>query len=48
MPESEPLRLDEVKASLRLVNLERSPDPAADVATPSAVRGPVVRTRLAA
>ncbi|QRM34448.1 hypothetical protein [Microvirga sp. VF16] len=32
MPESEPLRLDEVKAALRLVNLERSPDPAAPAA----------------
>ncbi|QRM33926.1 hypothetical protein [Microvirga sp. VF16] len=32
MPESEPSRLDEVKAALRLVNSERSPDPAAPAA----------------
>ncbi|WP_114948292.1 hypothetical protein [Microvirga calopogonii] len=32
MPESEPSRLDEVKAALRLVNVERSPDPAAPAA----------------
>jgi hypothetical protein len=32
MPESEPLRLDEVKAALRLVTSERSPDPAAPAA----------------
>jgi hypothetical protein len=32
MPESEPSRLDGVKAALRLVNSERSPDPAAPAA----------------
>ena len=32
MPEGEPSRLDEVKAALRLVNAERSPDPAAPAA----------------
>ncbi len=32
MPEGEPSRLDEVKAALRLVNQERSPDPAAPAA----------------
>jgi hypothetical protein len=32
MPEGEPSRLDEVKAALRLVNRERSPDPAAPAA----------------
>jgi len=32
MPEGEPSRLDEVKAALRLVTMERSPDPAAPAA----------------
>jgi hypothetical protein len=32
MPEGQPSRLDEVKAALRLVNRERSPDPAAPAA----------------
>ena len=32
MPESEPSRLDEVKAALRLLTRERSPDPAAPAA----------------
>jgi hypothetical protein len=32
MPGGEPTRLDEVKAALRLVNMERSPDPAAPAA----------------
>jgi hypothetical protein len=32
MPEGEPSRLDEVKAALRLVTRERSPDPAAPAA----------------
>ena len=32
MPEGAPSRLDEVKAALRLVNQERSPDPAAPAA----------------
>jgi hypothetical protein len=32
MPEGEPSRLEEVKAALRLVNRERSPDPAAPAA----------------
>ena len=32
MPQGEPSRLDEVKAALRLVNQERSPDPAAPAA----------------
>ncbi|WP_262272385.1 hypothetical protein [Microvirga yunnanensis] len=32
MPESEPSRLEEVKAARRLVNAERSPDPAAPAA----------------
>ena len=32
MPESEPSRLEEVKATLGLVNAERSPDPAAPAA----------------
>lgn len=32
MPEGEPSRLDEVKAALQLVSIERSPDPAAPAA----------------
>ncbi len=32
MPEGEPSQLDEIKAALRLVNRERSPDPAAPAA----------------
>jgi hypothetical protein len=32
MPEGEPSRLDEVRAALRLVTSERSPDPAAPAA----------------
>jgi transposase InsO family protein len=32
MPEGEPSRLDEVKAALQLVNMTRSPDPAAPAA----------------
>lgn len=32
MPEGEPSRLDEIKAALQLVSIERSPDPAAPAA----------------